>query len=135
MVLTSQRDGARRTYLADPDGSGVEPLFGDGRYLYPYWSPDGTRLVAYTEDGGKGEVFLLNADGTGAVNLTDAPGQEWVSVWTQDPWSPDGRILFQSDRSGDGDLWVMNADGSEARNLTHAPGSREGPEAAYVPAR
>lgn len=33
-------------------------------------------------------------------------------------WTPDGRLLFVSDRSGEYEIWSMNADGSGRRQLT-----------------
>jgi Tol biopolymer transport system component/DNA-binding winged helix-turn-helix (wHTH) protein len=33
-------------------------------------------------------------------------------------WTPDGRILFVSNRTGEYEIWSMNADGSGARQLT-----------------
>jgi len=33
-------------------------------------------------------------------------------------WTPDGRIVFSSDRSGDAEIWVVDADGQNAKQLT-----------------
>ena len=55
---------------------------------------------------------MVNADGTGLVNLT--PDPKPAILYDREPtWSPDGaRIAFTSNRSGTTRLWVMNADGS-----------------------
>jgi Tol biopolymer transport system component len=70
-------------------------------------------------EGGNGNIYVVNADGTGLKQLTDAPG------WEQHPsWSPDGsKIVYvvYAEGSGDADyatVWVMNADGSGQRQLT-----------------
>lgn len=64
------------------------------------------------------QVWVVEADGTGARQLTDWPG----SALPLD-WSPDGRwILVQSDRDGDWDLWLVSADGTEERHLTDEDG-------------
>jgi len=42
-------------------------------------------------------------------------------------WTPDGRIVFSSDRSGRSDLWITGADGSDIRQLTHGEGSNHDP--------
>jgi len=42
-------------------------------------------------------------------------------------WTPDGRIVFASDRSGNSDLWITRADGSDIRQLTHGEGSNYNP--------
>jgi Tol biopolymer transport system component len=64
------------------------------------------------------EIYLMNADGSGQVNLTDNPGYDYAPVW-----SPDGtRIAFTSNRDGNNEIYVMNADGSGLLNLTNNPG-------------
>jgi Tol biopolymer transport system component len=58
-----------------------------------------------------GQIFLVNSDGSGLMQLTDTPGASNI-----DPaWSPDGqRLAFASNRAGgaDWDIYVMSADGS-----------------------
>jgi TolB protein len=58
---------------------------------------------------GNPEIYIVNADGTGLVRVTNDPAKDEAPEW-----SPDGsRIAFISDRSGDGpEVYVMNADGS-----------------------
>ena len=64
-------------------------------------------------------VYVMNADGTGVVQLTDGPSGDVLPAW-----SPDGAaIVFVSGRGGNfADLYVMNADGSGLRRLTDDPG-------------
>jgi TolB protein len=70
---------------------------------------------------GLAEIFLMNADGTGAIQIAGLPGQ-FPGLATMPSWSPDGlRILFTGflGGMGQGDLLVMNADGSNWVNLTN----------------
>ena len=64
------------------------------------------------------EIYVMNADGSGAVQLTDNDSLDLFPAW-----SPDRkRILFSSDRDNDVesyDIYVMNADGSEVEQLTN----------------
>ena len=70
--------------------------------------------IAFSSDiDGDADIYTMNADGTGLVNLTNALAN---LQQTEPNWSPDGtKILFASD---DGHLWVINADGSNATQLT-----------------
>jgi TolB protein len=69
-----------------------------------------------------GHLFVLNADGSGAVDLTP-PGYTDVRSFA---WSPSAtRIAFSAIRAGDSDpeLFVMNSTGGAVRQLTsnHLP--------------
>jgi TolB protein len=86
------------------------------------WSPDGRTILFVTDRDGNDEIYAMNADGTGARNLTRSPGSDGFFVW-----SPDGRrIAFSSTRDtrdqDNSELYVMNADGSGVRRITRAPG-------------
>ena len=97
----------------------------------PAWSPDGRTIVFVSWRDVNGEVYAMDANGSGPRNLTQNPAND-----VRPAWSPDGRsIAFVSSRSpssrckpGPGRCWrdydrqseiyVMNADGSRKRNLT-----------------
>ena len=61
-----------------------------------------------------GDICVMNADGTGRVQLTDDQGDD------SDPaWSPDGnQIIFSSCREDGCNIYVMNADGSGLNRIT-----------------
>jgi Tol biopolymer transport system component/serine/threonine protein kinase len=84
----------------------------------PYGGGSGQFAFVSERDGNR-EIYIMNADGSGARNLTNNPADDW------DPaWSPDGNeIAFHSMRDGNGEIYVMNADGSNPRNLTNNPAS------------
>jgi TolB protein len=46
----------------------------------PVWSPDGTRL-AFTRYFNDAEVFVMNADGSGATNLSRNPARDVATSW------------------------------------------------------
>jgi uncharacterized repeat protein (TIGR01451 family) len=71
------------------------------------------------------DIFIMNADGTEAVNLTNLPGDDM-----QPAWSADGtQIAFQTFRGlgGTGKICVMNADGSELKVLSNTSASDGAP--------
>jgi TolB protein len=79
------------------------------------WSPDGRRIAFGTNRDRNGEIYVMNADGTGQRRLTRTPEHEFVLGW-----SPDGRKLAFG-RYPAKPRWaffVMNADGSGARKIT-----------------
>jgi len=64
------------------------------------------------------DIYVMNADGTGLINLTQNPARDIGPAW-----SPDGtKIAFTSDRGGNPEVYVMNADGSGLVQLTFDPG-------------
>jgi Tol biopolymer transport system component len=83
----------------------------------PDYSIDISSLSGRIVYSSEGDVFVINADGTGRTQLTDNPAEDF------DPaWSPDGtQIAFRSHRDGDEEVYLMNADGSDQRNLSNAP--------------
>jgi Tol biopolymer transport system component len=88
----------------------------------PAASADGRVVFQSFRDEGW-NVFKMNADGSGIVDLTKTkhPVENFEPTW-----SPDGsEVVFQrSDASGQ-DLWRVDADGGNPENLTETPGVQE----------
>jgi TolB protein len=100
-------------------------LITGGVNTYPSWSPDGKRLAFRRMLGEmNSEVFVANADGSGARNLTNHPAFDgWPA------WSPDGtRIAFASNRNFSYQIFTMNADGSDVRLLANTEGRATAPQ-------
>ena len=99
------RAPARRlTFTKGSDG-----VFGDDSM--PDFSPNGRRIAFTSNRDQQGEIYVMNADGSGQKRLTRRPGDDWAPRF-----SPDGtRIAFTQ---LPGTIWTMNADGTGLRKLT-----------------
>jgi len=147
IAFVSGRDGNAEIYVMNADGSGTTNLtkHPDTDTL-PVWSPMGTH-IAFQSDrdstiptlsiepqlilpGYNVEIYVMNADGTGQVNVSNA------SAWDGFPtWSEDGtRLAFESSRDDtqlillgliiDGlghEIYAVDIDGSDLVNLTNSP--------------
>jgi dipeptidyl aminopeptidase/acylaminoacyl peptidase len=125
LLFMCNPEGDYEICVMNADRRGRQVITSSGKDNYfPRWSPDGTQIVFYSYRDDITDVYVIDADGTNEVNLTDGQGGN-------DPdWSPDGtQIIFTSGRDTDDNfqLYVMNADGSEATRLTDDEGSYRHP--------
>ncbi|HWP38330.1 MAG TPA: Ig-like domain-containing protein [Gemmatimonadales bacterium] len=83
------------------------------------YSPDGSRIAFVNDRDGNPELYIMNADGSGARRLTNSPDTEGSPSWT-----PDGQqLVYASNATGHFQLWIINVDGTGARRLTEEPSS------------
>jgi Tol biopolymer transport system component/DNA-binding winged helix-turn-helix (wHTH) protein len=113
-------------YLFQPD-VGAAPLIASTVYDFnPQYSADGSR-IAFTSSRAdeREEVWLANADGSGATRLTRGPGRTQGSP----RWSRDGlSIAFDSQAAnGRWDIWTIGIDGSGLRQITRDPADENMP--------
>lgn len=84
-------------FIAKADGSEMRQLTND---IYkdrtPRWSPDGKRLAFFTDETGKYEGYVMNADGTNRKLVTQFPADSWAQLPL---WSPDGKSLIFNARN------------------------------------
>ena len=121
-------------YAINPDGTGATLLVNDlnDGTGEPAWSPDGRQLAFVSRRhqmyGFPGDlaVYVINADGSGLMRLTNSPApDEWPA------WSPDGaRIAFNRftcmnldcTQQGYRAIYTVNVDGSGLTRLTNPVG-------------
>ena len=71
----------------------------------PIWSPDGKHVAFVWDQGGIGNLYLANADGSGApVALTSFADDHIYGAF----WSHDGQFVYFPH---DGDLWKVGITG------------------------
>jgi TolB protein len=122
-------EGLRPTEIAAASNAGA---------ITPRWSPDGSKIVFCTVinpvgamDGlpPQADVWAMNADGSGRVNLTQ---NGFANV--QPTWAGDGRIYFVSNRGQGGMENIWSVRPQEIGNLRLAQPTATGREAsAMVP--
>lgn len=88
------------------------------------WSPDGSKIVFFSNRDGNGEIYVMDSNGGNQVNLTNHPALDAAPTW-----SPDGtKIAFHSNREDDqDDIYAMNPDGANVVNLTRHPWEDQAP--------
>jgi Tol biopolymer transport system component/tRNA A-37 threonylcarbamoyl transferase component Bud32 len=73
------------------------------------------QIVFVSKRDGNNEIYLMNADGSNPVRLTDDAANDAFPAF-----SPDGnKIVFYTNRHGDNEIYAINADGSEPVRLTN----------------
>ena len=78
------------------------------------WDHDGA-IVYDSQTTGKGEIWRVNADGSGPTQLTTD-----ANVWYGLAVSPaNGELVFGSTRNGKHSLWLANSDGKNQRPFTY----------------
>ena len=118
LSFVSVRNELRSRITAIPDGDAdqaVEITAGAGTddgVGGLAWTPDG-RVVYAASTSGNSDIWVMNADGSNRVQLTNAPEEDFLPLVT-----PDGSyIVFMSERERARTLWRMNLDGSNPTRL------------------
>ncbi len=94
IVRTDDRGGSRRNLTAS------------GWNSYSDWCRSRDRIVFVSNRAGAYNLWKMNSDGSGRVQLTDTPNMERFPRW-----SHDGRwVAFQADYEGTFDIWAIRVD-------------------------
>jgi Tol biopolymer transport system component len=87
-------------------------------------SPDGKKIAFQSTRSGNTEVWVCDADGSNAVQLTSFGGPEVTTA----RWSPDSkRIAFDANAAGEYDVYVVDADGGKPKRMTTNPANDGNP--------
>lgn len=122
-IWATNTDGSNQTRLTHDSASYTSS---SGTYVSvgndsPHWSWDGARIVfvktSRTGNVVNSDIYAMQANGTGAANLTNSAASE-----SGPKWSPDGtKIVF----ARGGEIWVMNANGTGQTQLTFLSATTE----------
>lgn len=110
-------------YSMTADGADVRQLTATPeREDIPTWSPDGQKIafVRRAESGGGGQIFVMNADGSGAVAVLQGPANV-----TGLGWSPSGDELVYADG---GEIFKLDLATGTSTNLTNSGLNENSPD-------
>jgi len=112
-------------YRFDP-GRPSRPLVASSSWENdPQFSRDGRHIAFMSRRSGGLEIWVADADGTGAHQLTHSPGQ-----WQGSPhWSADGRTIAFDAKASDGQwhIWTIDTAGGAPRQITRGAGNQNVP--------
>lgn len=123
-IFVMNRNGKNHVRLTQP-----EDRTSDRR---PAWSPDGTKIAFWSNRDAQEpakwlehDIYVMNADGSNVVRLTDHPSVDRLPAW-----SPDGKwIAFMSVRDGtfqtrnpNWNIYIVDASGANEMRVTNHPG-------------
>ena len=114
--LSSALLGRARVVDSAPNG---DPNLSQASYTVVGNASCNPGMIAFMSNNtGNAEIYVMNADGSNPINLSNNPASDLNTSW-----SPDGqKLTFSSSRSGNHDIYVMDTDGSNQTNLTNMPG-------------
>jgi dipeptidyl aminopeptidase/acylaminoacyl peptidase len=87
------------------------------------WSPDGKQIGYISNSSGRLNLWVMQADGTGARQLLKSNDRQASPSFTQDG----KEIVYQQDKGGDElyDLYAVSVEGGEPKNLTNTDKTSE----------
>lgn len=131
IAFQSFRDGFAQIYVMTDAPSQPRKVARQRRscYALPVWSPNGRQIALEFNPDRAGrparnsDVYVLNASGTAARNLTKTRG------FDGDPaWSPDGRyIVFESQRDRNSEIYRLDVRTLKVKRLTTNRAADEDP--------
>ncbi len=119
VVYISQKQGVKRIYRSNLDGSGTQCLTPNSTTEdMPMFSPDGKSIVFRSERSGNQDIWKMDSDGGKPIQLTQNPDKD-----SEPSWSSDGKhIIYASKQAGTWSVWSMNATGTDKKKLLEDAG-------------
>ncbi|WP_051468181.1 protein kinase domain-containing protein [Actinomadura oligospora] len=117
LAYFSAASGQNQIYLLDPqhpDQPGVRLTKDDVFAKDPSWSPDGARIVFTHGAYPHGEIWIMQADGSGAHRLVTSSEHAMDPVWSRDgSW-----VAYTRGPYATPVVWAVRADGTGDRRVS-----------------
>jgi TolB protein len=105
ILFQSDREGPTRLFVLDVAAHKQRRVGTAGHWLdeEPSWSHDGRRIAfSSTRGGGNNlDIWVMDADGSNPIRLTDHPAPEQDPAWAHD----DKSLFFTAERDGRGEIY------------------------------
>jgi len=125
IVVASSRTGRFQLYAAERANlAQLRQIMDDTAVATePAFSPDGSRIAFTSTRDGQPEIYVMDADGTGAGRLTNSPGADGDASFTDDGQA----VVFHSQRTGHRQIFLQPITSSDAVRLTQEPADNSQP--------
>jgi Tol biopolymer transport system component len=118
ILFQSDREGPTRLFVLDLATRQQRRVGSVGNWLdeEPAWSHDGRRIAfSSTRGGGNNlDIWVMNADGTHPIRLTDHRAAEQDPAWAHD----DKSLFFTAERDGRGEIYRVWLDSKRVDRIT-----------------
>jgi TolB protein len=110
IVFSAKYKDKNDVYTIHKSGSELRKLTKEGNNKQAAFSNDSSKIIFISDrDNDKGEIYIMNSDGSGQKRVTNNLLSEW-----KPSFSPDGsKIVFSSE----GEFHIMNVNGTEERRI------------------
>jgi Tol biopolymer transport system component len=109
-----------QVFLVNSDASGLKQITHDDyNDQVPKWSPDGNRIMFFSDKTGRNQLYTMRADGSDWQGLLTGQREDSAGSWSHD----EQRILFTADAGHGADIYTFDFRTKQEKQLTtNAPG-------------
>jgi hypothetical protein len=86
-IWVTNRDGSGQRQLTQTNEASFAREIGKNSFIpddengHPSWSPDGSKIVFWSNPNQHREIWIMNADGSNAYSLSTTSHDDWDPIW------------------------------------------------------